>query len=763
MVPASDQHDVEALLLGAEWRDTDAGIELTLWASSPLHGPVRATITGQQAVMFVPKTQSVLDGRREARPLRTMQNQEVDAVYFTSQRTMLKERDRIRADGGEVLESDLKPTNRFLMERFINGCVHLHGPSRVEGGVRRFINPKVTAANVEPRLRTLSLDIETDGWDGQVFSLAFAGCGVERVIAVRPGDDEREKLSEAFALIRSLDPDVLLGWNVVDFDLRALQTRAELLRLPFLIGRGTDVARVLVGSTPQSVTIARVPGRVVLDGVATLRNASWSMERYTLDAVAKTLLGRGKLRADGVDALGEIRRMYRDDPAALAAYNLEDARLALEIFEKADLVGFSVARAKLTGLPLDRQGGSVAAFDHLYLPVLHRRGYVAPDVGDRQPIASPGGQVLESTPGLFSNVVSFDFRSLYPSIIRTFQIDPLALWLEADDKILGFEGARFAREGAILPGLITHLHEARNAARASKNETMTRAIKILMNSFYGVLGTPGCRFFDPRLASSITLRGHEIIERSRDFFAARGLTVIYGDTDSLFVQLPASFDEAALASEADRLATEINHWWSQTIEREHRLHSDLELRVDSKFLRFLMPTTRGSERGSKKRYAGLARKPDNTRELIIRGLEAVRTDWTPLAREAQREMLRRTFHDEPWQAWLLGLRTDLLRGALDDQLVYRKRLRRDLEAYASESPHVRAARLVAESASEGEGVATDVEYVITTQGPEPVGLRVAPLDYQHYLDRQLGPAVDVVLRLLGTSFEREAGSQLSLF
>ena len=751
--------DVEAFLLSVEWRDTDAGVELTLWGSGGEHGPVRATITGQEPVLFVPRGAPAHEGRREARPLKTLQGADVDAVYFTSQRVLLRERDRIRAAGGAAFESDLKPSNRFLMERFINGSVSLRGPARSERGVLRMLDPHVRAAQVVPRLRTLSLDIETDGWDGQVLSLAFAGCGVERVIAIRPGDDERAGLEAAFKLIRDLDPDVILGWNVVDFDLRVLQTRCQLLALPFSIGRAGELARVLIGSTPQSVTVARVPGRVVLDGVATLKNASWSMERYTLDAVARTLLGRGKLRAQGVDALTEIRRMYRDDPAALAAYNLEDARLALEIFEKADLVGFAIARARLTGLPLDRQGGSVAAFDHLYLPVLHRRGFVAPDVGGSDPVASPGGQVLDSTPGIYVNVVSFDFRSLYPSIIRTFQVDPLALWSPGNDPVEGFEGARFAREGAILPGLITHLHQERNAARAAGNETLSRAIKILMNSFYGVLGTPGCRFFDPKLASSITLRGHEIIERSRDFFQERGHQVIYGDTDSLFVQLSPALDAAALRLEAEQLAGTINDFWRETILREHRLHSDLELRVDSRYLKFLMPTTRGTERGSKKRYAGLT----DAGELVIRGLEAVRTDWTPLARGAQRELLRRAFASEPWRDWLLGLRRDLLGGALDDRLIYRKRLRRGLDDYTSDSPHVRAARLVADAAIEGESAATEVEYWMTTNGPEPVGLRTAPLDYSHYLDKQLAPAVDVVLRLLGTSFDREAGNQLPLF
>ncbi|MBK7863767.1 MAG: DNA polymerase II [Archangiaceae bacterium] len=753
--------ELDAFLLSTEWRDLDTTLELTLWASSPTHGPIRATIPRQEAVMFVPRHEPTQAGRRERRPLRTLQGMDVDALYFSTRRALLREADRLRKSGTFPLESDLKPTHRYTMERFINGGLHLRGEARKEHGVLRFHDPHVRAAEVTPRLRTLSLDVETDGWDGRLLSLAFAGCGLERTIAVPSPEDERPALEAAFALIRELDPDVLLGWNVTDFDLRAIEARATAVGVPFAIGRAGETARVLIGT--QQPSIARVPGRVVLDGVATLRNASISLERYTLDFVAKSMLGRGKLRAEGVDPLAEIRRMHREDPAALAAYNLEDARLALEIFDKADLVEFTVARCKLTGLPLDRQGGSVAAFDHLYLPRLHRKGYVAPDVGiDTAPVASPGGHVLDSAPGLYRNVVSFDFRSLYPSIIRTFQIDPLGLWVRGPDPIEGFEGARFAREGAILPALITSLHGERNKAREAKNATMSQAIKILMNSFYGVLGTPGCRFFDPRLASSITLRGHEVIERSRAFFEQRGHRVIYGDTDSLFVQLPEALDEAAVSVEAESLAAAINAWWAETIRVEHRLESHLELRVDSRFLQFLMPTTRGSERGSKKRYAGLVRRAGGTTEVLIRGLEAVRTDWTPLAREAQRELLRRVFVGEPWHDWLLELRRQLLAGARDHELVYRKRLRRDVGDYASAAPHVKAARLAAESASDTESHATDVEYLITARGPEPRGLLTAPLDYRHYLERQLAPALDVVLTLLGTSFDREAGEQLRL-
>jgi DNA polymerase-2 len=176
-----------------------------------------------------------------------------------------------------------------------------------------------------------------------------------------------------------------------------------------------------------------------------------------------------------------------------------------------------------------------------------------------------------------------------------------------------------------------------------------------------------------------------------------------------------------------------------------------------------MPTLRGSERGSKKRYAGLTRGSDGATKLVIRGLEAVRTDWTLLAREAQRELLERVFNDRPWKDWVLSLRDEVASGRLDEKLVYRKRLHR--EAYKADGPHVKAARqLAASSNDEGdESLASEIEYLMTVRGPQPLGHRDAPIDVDHYLEKQLGPALDVVLSAFGTSWDRLAGRQLQLF
>jgi DNA polymerase-2 len=760
---------MDAFLLSREWRDRNDGVELVLWARAA-DTPVCARFPAQEAVMFVRRQAETRGGRRRPRPLTTLQGEPVDAVYFRSQRAMLDERNRLRSTLGVAYESDVKPADRFLMERFVTASMNLEGEGVARRGVTYMESPRVTAADFRPALTLLALDLETDGWEGPLLSAAVTTRDRERVFVRGRGrdaagvvfvPDEAALLRALFEEIGAIDPDVLCGWNVVEFDLAVLEARCREHRLPFALGRAGETARVLPGGTPQQVSVARVPGRVVLNGIATLKSATFSFERFTLEYVSQRLLGRGKKIAPGKDALAEIRRMHAEDPLALAAYNLEDCRLVLDVFEKADLLGFAMERARLTGLAMDRQGGSVAAFDHLYLPRLHRRGFVAPDVGSAasDATASPGGYVLDSVPGLFHGVLSFDFRSLYPSIIRTFRIDPLGLFQPGDDPIPGYDGATFAREGAILPEMIEKLHDARSVAMAAKNDALSRAIKILMNSFYGVLGTPGCRFFDSRLPTSITRRGHAVIERARAFFEAEGLPVIYGDTDSLFVRPERAMSEEEAAARGRALAESLTRTLAAEIARDLRLESRLELKFESHYLRFLMPTMRAGDRGSKKRYAGAVRRSDGSIGVVVRGLEAVRTDWTPLARRVQLELLRRVFSDEPFEAWLVETVRELVSGRLDDELVYRKRVRRELGEYAQGGapPHVQAARML------DNPDVREVEYVITTRGPEPIDRRSAPIDHAHYLEKQLAPACDVVLPSLGMSFEAIAGAQRSLF
>jgi DNA polymerase-2 len=562
----------------------------------------------------------------------------------------------------------------------------------------------------------------------------------------------------------------------VQFDLRILQQHAQQMQRPLRLGRDGSAIEWREHGGRQEHWFAGIAGRLVIDGIEALRSATWSFPSFSLEHVAQSLLGEGKAVDNPYDRMAEIDRMFAEDKPALARYNLQDCVLVTRIFEKSGLMTFLLERASVTGLAADRSGGSVAAFEHAYMPLMHRLGRVAPNIGDVPGADSPGGFVMDSRSGLYDSVLVLDYKSLYPSIIRTFLIDPVGLvaGLEEpeDDTVPGFRGARFSRTRHCLPGIVTRVWQGREAAKRERNAPLSQALKIIMNSMYGVLGTTGCRFFDPRLASSITMRGHEIMHRTRELIEAQGYQVIYGDTDSTFVWLGRAHEEGEAARIGRALVDHVNGWWRAYLQEGLKLESALELEYETHFARFLMPTVRGSDEGSKKRYAGLVRRPDGSEELVFKGLETVRTDWTPLAQAFQQELYGRVFRGEPYEDYVRDYVARTLAGRMDAQLVYRKRLRRPLVEYERNvPPHVRAAR-AADDFHVRQGRPPQyrnggwIRYVMTVAGPEPLDTldtRRTPIDYEHYLTKQLEPVADGILPFLGDSFARLTSRQGALF
>ena len=220
-----------------------------------------------------------------------------------------------------------------------------------------------------------------------------------------------------------------------------------------------------------------------------MRSVTYQFENCSLESVSLQLLDRGKLVEDVDQGGAEITELFNNNKPILARYNLEDCRLVWDILQKEALISFAMERSLLTGLELDRYGGSVAAFDFLYLPRLHRLGYVAPFV-DKSTVSnvSPGGYVMGSISGIHQNVIVLDSKSLYPSIIKTFYVDPLALAVAAhgENPIEGYDGGKFSRKEFILPELISTLWSARDKAKASKNAVLSQAMGCLRTSWFCV-------------------------------------------------------------------------------------------------------------------------------------------------------------------------------------------------------------------------------------------------------------------------------------
>lgn len=777
----------QGFLLTQQAMDVAGKPQIHCWLATD-NGPVQLIIEGQKPLFFIRQrqfdqaqqvlTQASINFSYKSDSFKSFSHEQMVTLYFDNIKNFRSANYLLTQEAITTFESDIRLDQRYLMERFICGELEFKGGHQTLNGFMRFNHAQVRPTKYDPTLTVLSLDIECSE-HGQLYSIGLAGKGYESVIMIGEPQstheyviwvaDEAQLLSQLEIEVANYDPDIIVGWNVINFDFRLLIKRAQYHGKKLRLGRGDSFASWRDSSVDNNGYIT-LPGRVVVDGIDALKSATYHFDSFSLDNVAHQLLNRGKLSHNVHQRMDEINHNFHHDKSALAAYNLEDCRLVNEIFAHTKLLEYLIFRAKLTGLLLDRIGGSVAAFTNLYLPKLHRAGYIAPNLPANGGLASPGGYVMESKPGLYNNVLVLDFKSLYPSIIRTFKIDPMGLiegLAAPDNAIEGFKEAKFSRQQHFLPQIINDLWQQRDQAKRDKDNPRSQAIKIIMNSFYGVLGSGGCRFYDTRLASSITLRGHEIIQQTAQWIEER-YRVIYGDTDSVFVLIGEGYTPEQAQKIGKEMAIDINQRLRMQLQERHQLDCDLELEFETHYQKFLMPRIRNSELGSKKRYAGLLSQGQDT-ELVFKGLESVRSDWTPLAREFQQQLYQLVFSDLDPKPYIMSTIEKLTNGELDNLLVYKKRLRRELSHYVKNvPPQVKAARLADEQNKKlGRPLQYQkkgaISYVITINGPEPIDYTTSAIDYQHYLDKQIEPIADGILPFIDLSFARLTDKQMGLF
>ncbi|MFT5755661.1 MAG: DNA polymerase-2 [Alteromonadaceae bacterium] len=796
-------------LLTRQSLDREGKICITLWLKT-IDGPVKLEISNQQAIFFVEQEYAstvalLLDKARitvtDIKPLllKTFNEAPVSGIYFNSLRDFYSARDCVKQHNIKCYEDDFRPDERYLMERYITADLAFMGTPAKRSTYTQYQQVKckpLDKAQSQVKLAMVSLDIECS-MAGDLYSIGLYSDTCRCVFMIGSAQpnthlrdqeidyivwvkDEKELLIALLNWIKKTDPDLIIGWNVINFDFDLLQKRYDLHKIKFAIGRdgSSPYWRKNRNSEQKYIEIA---GRVVLDGIDLLKSATYNFPSFSLDNVANTLLGIGKKVDDVDNRLQEITDNFLHDKPALAAYNLEDCRLVWLIFEKTELLQFAMLRSQLTGLEINRVGGSVAAFTNLYLPKLHRSGYIAPNMGDGDSdLISPGGYVMDSIPGLYDNVLVLDFKSLYPSIIRTFKIDPMGLIEGLRDveqaqgePIQGYDGAYFSRDKHFLPDIIKSLWHERDIAKQDKNAALSQAIKIIMNSFYGILGSTGCRFFDPRLAGSITKRSHALLKTTKTWIEAQGYQVIYGDTDSIFVHV--GIDKTLEQSRAlgHQLQDLINTKMDKMLADDFNIVSELEIEFETHFSKFLMPTIRGQDIGTKKRYAGMILNKNEQgiteQHMVYKGLETVRTDWTELAKEFQQTLYKKVFNNQPVEQYIKDMVTCTLAGEFDHKLLYRKRIRRKLNEYVKNvPPHVKAARL-ADMLNNEQNKALRyqnkgwIEYYMTLNGPQAKEHFSAPLDYQLYIDRQLCVVADAILPFIGTNFAAIIDAQMDLF
>lgn len=663
-------------------------------------------------------------------------------------------------------EADQKPQYKFLQDKNIFTTIKIEGDHAPSEKIDRvYHEPTIEPVTFNPKLKVISLDIES-GSNGNLFCIGLAAENykknfmitnkkLENTVSCKDEEDCLEKFKQE---IIKQDPDIITGWNLIDFDFSFLRDLFKKHRIKFDIGRTDNEPKLRIETSFFRTSSIDIPGRQVLDALSLIRDPivksspyirAAKFKSYTLEDVSQELLKDGKI-LKGKGRHKEIERLYKEDQQKLVDYNIRDCTLVLDILEKTKILSLVLERAQLTGLPLDRISGSIAAFDSLYIREAHKKGIVSPSVYYKpKEERITGGYVSSIKPGIYKNVLVLDFKSLYPSIIRTFNIDP-ASFIEKKEKgaIESPNKAYFKNQEGILPIIIERLHKAREKAKEESRPLSSHAIKITMNSLFGVLASPNSRYFSLEIANAITHFGQFLIKLTAKKIEEKNkkLKVLYSDTDSVFVETNLGKAKANLLGL--KIEKDINNFYDKYVKKNYNRDSLLELEFEKQYLSLMIPQTRGKNaKAAKKRYAGLVEK--NGKEVLeITGLEAIRGDWTKAAQEFQVQLLMKLFHDEPIEKFIRDYIQKIEQGKMDEKLIYRKSIRKNLEEYVKTTPpHVKAARKLKKLTS------SVIEYYVTTDGPEPIQQLKHKIDYAHYLKKQIQPIANQILSLFGKDFD----------
>ncbi len=529
----------------------------------------------------------------------------------------------------DVLAADIPFHQRFIYDFDLGSCVRIHG--------REIESSKYTAEIVvdaesfeniddfKPPLKILSFDIENSMIDGRIFTIGVAVWdGKIRKYGIE--GDEEEILWKFIEVIKNEDPDVITGYNIDGYDLELLSDRYKKYGMEFSIGRD--------GSKPQRVVgqFWRVHGRVIEDAWWAVKK-ELRLKQETLQAVAMHLFGEGKLDVDRTN----IDEEWKKDKEKVMEYCKKDAELALRILMKIGIIDKYLDLATVTKFPLNDviHSGTSTWVDSLLIREADKHGIGVPLQGqERKRGKIEGGYVHTIEPGLYHWVCVLDFKSMYPSIIIKYNI--CFTTLSREGEVVSPTGVRFLskerREG-LIPKILKELMDKRDTLkrmmREAKNDEerryydgLQKAVKILMNTFYGVLASSFYRFTNPDIGASITAFARETIKRIIEELENEGIRVVYGDTDSVFFQSPYENLEKTIEF-GKKKAEEISNRESLVLEFEKILEPFFS-------------------HGAKKRYVGRIIWPEDSRgEMIVRGYEIRRTDSFDLQSEAQRAVFEK--------------------------------------------------------------------------------------------------------------------------
>ncbi len=610
--------------------------------------------------------------------------------------------------------------------------------------------------------------------------------------------DEKEMLKKFVEILLEYDPDIIVGYNIYNFDFPYLAKRLEICGIRRDIGRCEKPPSIRkLANGQHSVSLV---GRVVVDPHHIIKNdVAIRLKRYDLNTVAKFFLNEEKIEVDGISEMRKLWNGGREDLMKFSAYCKKDAELAMRLIIEKNLLDKFFELSKISGLLLqDVFGGQSQRHECRLLHEFKKRNMVLPCKPDEKEIKRrkeerekhelKGAVVLEPKVGLHKDacILVLDFASLYPSIIRTFNICPTTLIVnEEHEKKYKFiespTGAKFVapevREG-VFPAIVRELVEARKKVKAEMKkekdperkrflDAKQHALKIMANSLYGYLGFLPARLYLLEIANSITAFGRKTILTTKELVEKNfDVEIVYGDTDSIFVKTKTTDLE-----EAEKIGVEISEFVSS------RLPGYLMLEFEKIYRSFLILT--------KKRYAGWKFERDSSSptgwkdSIEMKGIETVRRDWCSLTSETLEKVINTILKEgniSKAANYVRGVINELLQGKVPlEKLTIVKSLTKPPEEYDGTQPHVELAKKMKQrDKTRAPSVGDRIEFVIVkgnqmlskrAEDPKWVIEKGLEIDAHYYIESQILPPVERIFEVCGISRSEllDGSRQQSLF
>lgn len=616
--------------------------------------------------------------------------------------------------------------------------------------------------------KVMAFDIESEEFEigkGRIIMIGISSGKLKKVLTWKKSQhdashldfveyvkDEDELIERFQEYVRKEDPDFLAGYFSDGFDMPYLRARADANKIKLKLGMADKQVKFERGA----ISSARIAGVVHVDMykfISTIFAPILQSETLSLNEVSTELLGDSKLIIDWSSIHDDLERFYH--------YNLQDASLTEKLFLKLwDNLRELVQIIKEPIFDVSRDGYSQLVENYILhsLPRFNELPVAKPShdnvVERRNRPKYEGAFVKQPEPGLYHDVAFFDFTSLYPSIIASFNISPLTLTKDCSDahKTPEFElqGRKqhfcFTKKQGFIPLLV---HEIIGLRKKIKKELKVNyypalnarsyALKTIMNATYGYYGFFGARYYSVECAASIAAFARHYIKMVIEMANKDGFNVIYSDTDSVSFSLGSKTKKEMLE-------------FQERINKA--LPGDMELELENLYKSGIFVSKRTIEAGAKKKYALI----DDKGKLKIRGFETVRRDWCKLARNMQNNVIEMVLKDSSHNRALDYFKEIIeklkKRDVARNELIIRTQLKKPISEYKSISPHVVIAQKMHDKGIAVKPGALIEYYIAAVHGklvrdkakmPDEKG----DYDIDYYLYNQLIPSVENIFEIFG--------------